>query len=92
MIHPIARTPEEWTQALAPRGERAFVAKQVFGWIHKRGVSSFDRMTDNWFSLTYMLNNLNRGIGLPDGYPFVLSTPAIDKLRFVHETVGAAAG
>ena len=53
---------------------------------------SFDRMIDNWFPLTYMLNNLNRGLGLPDGYPFVLSAPAIDKLRFVHETVGAAAG
>ena len=49
-------------------------------------------MIDNWFPLTYMLNNLNRGLGLPDGYPFVLSAPAIDKLRFVHETVGAAAG
>ena len=26
-------------------------------------------------------------MGLPDGYPFVLSDAAIDKLRFVHETV-----
>jgi hypothetical protein len=26
-------------------------------------------------------------MGLPDGYPFVLSGAAIDKLRFVHETV-----
>ena len=36
---------------------------------------------------TYLLNNLNRGLGLPDGYPFVLSTPVIEKLRFVNETV-----
>jgi hypothetical protein len=28
---------------------------------------------------------------LPDGYPFVLSPPAIEKLRFVHDTVGATA-
>jgi hypothetical protein len=47
----------------------------------------FDRLIDGWFSLTYVLNNLNRGMGLPDGYPFVLSQQAIDKLRFVHETV-----
>jgi len=52
--------------------------------------SSFKRMINAWFPLTYMLNELNRGMGLADGYPFVLSTPAIDKLRFVHETVGAA--
>jgi len=49
----------------------------------------FDRLIENWFPLTYVLNNLNRGLGLPDGYPFVLSPPAIEKLRFVHDTVGA---
>lgn len=46
MIHPIARTPDEWTQALAPRGERAFVAKQVFGWIHRKGVLDPAKMTN----------------------------------------------
>jgi 23S rRNA (adenine2503-C2)-methyltransferase len=46
MIHPIARTPDEWTQALASRGERSFVAKQVFGWIHKKGVLDPARMTN----------------------------------------------
>ena len=46
MTHPVARTPDEWTQALAPRGERAFVAKQVFGWSHKRGVFDPARMSN----------------------------------------------
>jgi hypothetical protein len=55
----------------------------------KRG--SFDRMIDDWFPLTYVLNSLNRGLGLPDGYPFILSEPAIEKLRFIHDTVTAAA-
>jgi hypothetical protein len=50
----------------------------------------FERMIENWFSLTYVLNNLNRGLGQPDGYPFVLSPPAVDKLRFVHETIRVA--
>lgn len=50
---------------------------------------SFDQLIENWFPLTYLLNNLNRGLGLPDGYPFVLSIPVIDKLRFIHETIGA---
>jgi hypothetical protein len=36
-----------------------------------------------------VLNNLNRGLGLSDGYPFVLSTPAIDKLRFVHDVIAS---
>src|SRR6476469_11156758 len=34
---------------------------------------------ENWFSVTYMLN-LNRGLGLPDSYPFLLSDPVIEKL------------
>lgn len=48
---------------------------------------SFDRMIRDWFPLTYALNNLNRSLGLADGYPFVLSQPAVEKLRFVHETI-----
>ena len=47
----------------------------------------FDDLIEAWFSLTNALNSLNRSMGLPDLYPFVLSAPAIAKLRFVHETV-----
>ncbi|MEO6036712.1 MAG: putative zinc-binding peptidase [Verrucomicrobiota bacterium] len=54
--------------------------------------SSFDRTLGNWFPLTYALNELNRGMGLPDLYPFVISTPAIEKLRFVHEVLHHRAG
>lgn len=52
--------------------------------------SPFDRLISGWFTLTYVLNNLNRGMGVVDAYPFVLSPPAIDKLRFVHETIASA--
>jgi hypothetical protein len=47
----------------------------------------FDRLMDNWLPVAYMLNNLNRGLGLPDGYPFVLSPPMIEKIRYVHQVV-----
>jgi hypothetical protein len=47
----------------------------------------FERLISSWFSLTYVLNNLNRSLGLADGYPFVLSTPVVGKLRYVHETI-----
>jgi len=49
----------------------------------------FDAMIEAWLSLTYVLNNLSRGLGLPDSYPFVLSAPAIRKLRFIHDTINA---
>jgi hypothetical protein len=50
-------------------------------------VPNFDQMIENWFPLTYALNSLNRGLGQSDAYPFVLSSPAIEKLRFVHDTI-----
>ncbi len=51
----------------------------------------FALMIERWFPLTYLLNNLNRGLGLPDAYPFVLSPSALEKLRFVHETLNPQA-
>jgi hypothetical protein len=47
----------------------------------------FEGMIESWLSLTYVLNNLSRGLGLPDSYPFILSAPAIRKLRFIHTTI-----
>jgi hypothetical protein len=47
----------------------------------------FDAMIESWLSLTYVLNNLSRGLGLPDSYPFILSSPAIRKLRFIHTSI-----
>jgi hypothetical protein len=50
----------------------------------------FEQMIESWFPLTHVLNNLNRGLGLKDGYPFVLSNPVIDKLRYVHGVIARA--
>jgi hypothetical protein len=52
----------------------------------------FEQLIDSWFPVTYLLNNLNRGMGLADAYPFVWSAPAIDKLRYVHEIVRGVRG
>jgi hypothetical protein len=47
----------------------------------------FNELMAEWFALAYVLNSLNRSIGMPDAYPFTLSTPVIEKLRFIHEVV-----
>jgi hypothetical protein len=49
--------------------------------------ATFDGILRHWFPLTYALNSLNRGMGLPDLYPFALSDPVVEKLRFIHETI-----
>lgn len=53
--------------------------------------AGFDSLMQRWFPLTYVLNSLNRSLGMPDGYPFTLATPVIDKLRFVHRVIAASA-
>lgn len=49
----------------------------------------FDTMMRSWSPITYVLNNLNRGLGNDDAYPFVLSDATIDKLHFIHDTIAA---
>ncbi|UQA55649.1 23S rRNA (adenine(2503)-C(2))-methyltransferase RlmN [Polyangium aurulentum] len=45
-LHPVARLPQEWLDALKARGERAFSAKQVFSWIQRHGVMDPTAMTN----------------------------------------------
>lgn len=56
--------------------------------LHRR---AFEEVIEAWFPLTYVLNNLNRSLGLADAYPFVLPTPAIDKLHFIHDVIEESA-
>jgi hypothetical protein len=49
------------------------------------GDVDFDELMTDGFAVTYLLNNLSRGLGQKDSYPFVLMDPVIEKLRFVHE-------
>jgi hypothetical protein len=44
-------------------------------------------MVHDWLPLTFAMNSLNRSMGLPDLYPFILSPGVIEKLGFVHQLV-----
>jgi hypothetical protein len=52
-----------------------------------RQVADFDQLVDQWIPLTLLLNSLNRSLGQDDAYPFALTSQALDKLRFVHDTI-----
>jgi hypothetical protein len=51
---------------------------------------SFDAMVEAWLPLTEAVNGLNRSMGQPDSYPFVLSPGAVEKVRMVHQIVSEA--
>jgi hypothetical protein len=52
--------------------------------------AGFESMIDRWLPLTYVMNNLSRGLGLADAYPFVLSPTVIEKLHFIYDTINAS--
>jgi hypothetical protein len=48
----------------------------------------FEQIIESWLPLAWSLNMVNRSMGHPDLYPFVLPPLAIKKLAFVHELIG----
>ncbi|MFV5490091.1 putative zinc-binding metallopeptidase [Acinetobacter sp. ASP199] len=51
------------------------------------GGQDFEHILENWITLTFNLNALNRSMGLEDAYPFKLPETVKDKLRFIHRHV-----
>jgi hypothetical protein len=76
--------------ALAPRAVSGAPIPSVA--TRRLQFDDFDDLITAWFPLTNALNSLNRSMGLADLYPFVLSDPAIAKLRFVHDVVAMYRG
>ncbi|NEX23150.1 hypothetical protein G3480_23105 [Thiorhodococcus mannitoliphagus] len=50
-------------------------------------IKDFQPIIDTWIPLTFALNSINRSMGQPDHYPFVLSPPVIAKLEFIHDLI-----
>lgn len=51
-------------------------------------VDDFGERYRRWVPVTLALNELNRAMGMPDPYPFVVASPAVDKIRFVADSLG----
>ncbi|NRD20033.1 putative zinc-binding metallopeptidase [Winogradskyella eckloniae] len=45
---------------------------------------NFDVIVRKCVPLSLAVNSINRAMGIPDVYPFVISTAIIEKLKFVH--------
>ena len=48
---------------------------------------SFEDIIDRWMPLSFVMNSLNRSMGMKDSYPFVINDAVKDKLKFIHETI-----
>ena len=74
---PLARFPEEWEAEVVRLGGRTFHGKQVFKWIHARGVTDASKMTDLPASLRERLTEE----GLTGVLSIVSERRAIDDTR-----------
>ncbi len=52
--------------------------------------ANVEALIEAWLPLTFAINSMNRSLGQPDLYPFVLTRPAIEKLDFVHGLIQGA--
>jgi len=55
------------------------------------GPSAFDTLIGMWLPLSWSLNMVNRSMGKPDLYPFVLPAAVLDKMRLIHAVVDETA-
>ena len=54
--------------------------------------ADLERIVEAWLPLTFAVNSLNRSMGQPDLYPFVLAPRVIVKLSFIHQCIRSAGG
>jgi hypothetical protein len=51
------------------------------------GPSGFGTLIEMWLPLAWALNMVNRSMGKGDLYPFVLTPPVLEKMRFIHSVI-----
>ena len=52
--------------------------------------ADFEPIMAAWLPLTFAMNSLNRSMGQPDPYPFVIGAAVVPKLAFIHQVCRAA--
>lgn len=60
------------------------VAKVDFDAYRTQGIAT---LIDAWLPLTFAVNSINRSMGQPDLYPFVLSPAVVGKLGYIDDLV-----
>ncbi len=96
-VHPWEDWAETWAHYLhitdTMETARTFdVGVRVRARVDGLGEDDLSEMLEDWVELTLVINSLNRSMGQPDLYPFVLSSSAAAKLSMVHRLVRSGRG
>ncbi len=73
---------------VAPKASKALAANIDFDPCK----AETERLVEAWIPLTFAANSMNRSMGLPDLYPFMLSPPVIAKLAFIRDVIHTPSG
>jgi hypothetical protein len=67
-----------------PKGHEELEAEVTFD---PYRAANAGRLVESWIPLSVSLNAIQRSMGQPDSYPFVLPPPVVDKLDFINRLV-----
>ncbi|MBB3659540.1 hypothetical protein FHX15_004806 [Rhizobium sp. BK650] len=82
-------TARSFGMAIDPRGHEEIAAEVDFDPYRAR---SAEQLVSAWVPLSLAINAIQRSMGQPDSYPFVLSPPVVAKLEYLHQLIRNAAG
>ncbi len=71
---------------IAPQTDQSGSLTSVVGF-DPHASTNIEALIDAWVPLTIAVNSLNRSMGVPDLYPFVLSPTVVGKLGFIQALV-----
>ena len=85
-------TGGSWGITLQPRLDREGILTTDLDFKVYDDATTIEEIVEAWTALSSALNSLNRSMGLPDLYPFVLSPAVVGKLGFIHDLVHGRVG
>lgn len=85
-------TGGSWGITLQPRLDREGILTTDLDFKVYDEATTIEQIVEAWTALSSALNSLNRSMGLPDLYPFVLSPAVVGKLGFIHDLVHGRVG
>ena len=53
-------------------------------------ISRFETIFKIWMPVSFAINSLNRSMGVPDAYPFVVSPAVVMKMKAIHQLIMGA--
>ena len=82
---------QEFGLSINPRVAAASDGDQSLS-VNAYNAKNFEDVIADWLPITFAVNSLNRAMGQPDLYPFVVTAPVVRKLDYIRQLVNPDGG